>query len=150
MKLNYRGQEKINADYDRVWSFINNPEKVAHCLPDLQQLDVKDDKNFDAFVRVGIGPVRGRFKFSVSLEPQAEQNKMIVRLRGGGLGSAVDLEAAADIKEQPDMSTVLDWNGEAVVRGPAATVGGRVLDNKAKQLISHVFAEIGRKLSQPA
>lgn len=147
MKLSYQGQERIAADFERVWRFINDPEKVAHCLPDLQQVDIKDDKNFDAHVKVGIGPVRGRFKFSITLEPQPEARKMIVRLRGGGLGSAVDLQASADIVEQADQSTLLDWQGEAVVRGPAATVGGRVLDNKAKELISHVFAEIGRQLS---
>lgn len=147
MKLNYQGQEKINADYDTVWRFINDPEKVATCLPDLQKVDIKDDKNFDAHVRVGVGPVRGRFKFAITLEPHPNDQKMIVKLRGGGLGSAIDLQAGADIVEQEDKSTLLDWNGEAVVRGPAATVGGRVLDNKAKELISHVFAEISRKLS---
>jgi carbon monoxide dehydrogenase subunit G len=147
MKLNYQGQEKINADYDTVWKFINDPEKVATCLPDLQKVDIKDDKNFDAHVRVGVGPVRGRFKFAITLEPHPDDQKMIVKLRGGGLGSAIDLQAGADIVEQEDKSTLLDWNGEAVVRGPAATVGGRVLDNKAKELISHVFSEISRKLS---
>lgn len=147
MKLNYQGQEKISADYDTVWKFINDPEKVATCLPDLQKVDIKDDKNFDAHVRVGVGPVRGRFKFAITLEPHPDEQKMIVKLRGGGLGSAIDLQAGADIVEQEDKSTLLDWNGEAVVRGPAATVGGRVLDNKAKELISHVFAEISRKLS---
>jgi carbon monoxide dehydrogenase subunit G len=147
MKLNYQGQEKINADFDTVWKFINDPEKVATCLPDLQKVDIKDDKNFDAHVKVGIGPVRGRFKFAITLEPHPEEHKMVVKLRGGGLGSAIDLQAGADIVEQADKSTLLDWNGEAVVRGPAATVGGRVLDNKAKELISHVFAEISRKVS---
>ena len=150
MKLNYSGQEKINADRDAVWNFINDPEKVAYCLPDVQQVDVKDHKNFDAHVKVGIGPVRGKFKLAITLEPQPETSKMTVKLRGGGLGTAVDLEAGADIKEQPDKTTLLDWNGEAVVRGPAATVGGRVLDSKAKELISHVFSEISRNLNAAA
>ena len=150
MKLNYDGQETINADYDTVWAFINDPEKVAHCLPDVQKIDVKDDKNFDAHVKVGIGPVRGKFKFVVELVPQPDDKKMIVKLRGGGLGTVVDLEAGADIVEQPDKSTLLDWNGEAVVRGPAATVGGRVLDKKAQELITHVFSEVSRNLNEQA
>ncbi len=147
MKLQYNGQEKINADYDTVWTFINDPNKVSQCLPDTEKVDIKDDKSFDAFVKVGIGPVKGKFKFSVTLVPQPEYKKMMVKLRGGGLGTAIDLEAGADIKEQEDKSTILDWNGQADVRGPAATVGGRVLDSKAKELISHVFAEVSRKLN---
>lgn len=147
MKLQYNGQEKINADYDTVWTFINDPNKVSQCLPDTEKVDIKDDKSFEAFVKVGIGPVKGKFKFSVTLVPQPEHKKMMVKLRGGGLGTAIDLEAGADIKEQEDKSTILDWNGQADVRGPAATVGGRVLDSKAKELISHVFAEVSRKLN---
>jgi uncharacterized protein len=147
VKLQYNGQEKIKADYDTVWKFINDPNKVSQCLPDTDKVDIKDDKSFDAFVKVGVGPVKGRFKFSVTLVPQPENKKMMVKLRGGGLGTAIDLEAGADIKEQEDKSTILDWNGQADVRGPAATVGGRILDSKAKELITHVFAEVSRKLN---
>lgn len=150
MKLNYDGQEKINANKEAVWTFINDPDKVSQCLPDVQKVDIKDDKSFDAFVKVGIGPVRGRFKFAVTLVPKPEDNKMLVQLRGGGLGTAIDLEAGADITEEADSTTTLDWNGEAVVRGPAATVGGKVLDRKAKELITHVFAEVKRNLDAQA
>jgi hypothetical protein len=147
MKLTYKGREKINADYATVWTFINDPNKLAQCLPEVQQINIKDDKNFDAYVKVGMGSVRDKFKFAISLEPQSASSKMLVKVRAGGLGTAVDLEATANIKGQKDKSTILDWNGEAVVRGAAATVGARVLDNKAKELISHVFAEIGRSVS---
>jgi len=93
MKLNYDGKEVINKNADTVWEFIKNPEKVAHCLPDVQKVDIHDENRFDAVVKVGVGPVRGRFKFKVELQPQQDDNKMIVKLRGGGLGSVVDLEA---------------------------------------------------------
>ena len=148
MKLNYDGQEKINANKEQVWTFVSDPEKVAYCLPDVQKVDIKDDKNFDAHVRVGIGPVRGKFKFGITLVPKPDEDKMVVQLRGGGLGTVIDLEAGADIKEEADATTTLDWNGEAVVRGPAATVGARVLDRKAKELITHVFSEVKRNLDE--
>jgi uncharacterized protein len=150
MRLQYNGQEKIKADYDTVWKFINDPNKVSQCLPETEKVEIKDDKSFDALVKVGVGPVKGKFKFAVTLVPKPEEKKMMVKLRGGGLGTVIDLEAGADIKELEDKSTILDWNGQAEVRGPAATVGGRVLDNKAKELISHVFAEIGRNLNASA
>ena len=98
MKLNYDGQETISTSANAVWDFVKDPEKVASCLPDLQKVDVKDEKNFDATVKVGVGPVRGKFKFKIELLPQEEDNKMIVKLRGVGLGPVVDLEAAADIR----------------------------------------------------
>jgi len=57
------------------------------------------------------------------------------------LGCVVDLTGHADLKEQGS-NTLLDWSGEAVVRGPVATVGGRVLDAQAQKLISQTFANV--------
>ncbi|GAO75089.1 SRPBCC domain-containing protein [Meiothermus ruber] len=42
----------------------------------------------------------------------------------------------------------MDWQGQATVSGPAATVGGRVLDAQAKRLIETVFANMGQKMSE--
>jgi carbon monoxide dehydrogenase subunit G len=150
MKLSYNGQEKVQANPEKVWSFIKDPQKVASCLPDVQDVQVQDDKNMVATVGVAVGPVRGRFKFNIQLDPQPETSKMLVRIRGGGLGSAVDLTASANIAGQPDQTTLLDWHGEANVSGPAATVGGRVLDAQAKRLITTVFENMGKKMAEQA
>jgi carbon monoxide dehydrogenase subunit G len=148
MKLEYSGQEKVQTSPEKVWSFIQDPQKVASCLPDLKSVDIKDDKNMVATVGVAVGPVRGSFKLNIELDPRPEENKVMVRIRGGGLGSAVDLTASADIVGQEDQTTLLNWQGLATVSGPAATVGGRVLDAQAKRLIEAVFANMGQKMSE--
>lgn len=148
MKLEYKGQESVQASPEKVWNFIQDPQKVAACLPDLKSVEFKDDKHMVATVGVAVGPVRGTFKFNIELDPHPEENKVMVRIRGGGLGSAVDLTASADIKSQDEQTTLLDWQGQAMVSGPAATVGGRVLDAQAKRLIETVFANMGQKMSE--
>ncbi|GEM82313.1 MAG: hypothetical protein KatS3mg074_317 [Meiothermus sp.] len=148
MKLEYSGQENVQANPEKVWSFIQDPNKVASCLPDLKAVEFKDERNMVATVGVAVGPVRGSFKFNIELDPHPEENKVMVRIRGGGLGSAVDLTASADILGQDDQTTLLDWQGQATVSGPAATVGGRVLDAQAKRLIETVFANMSKKMSE--
>lgn len=148
MKLEYSGQENVQANPEKVWSFIQDPNKVASCLPNLKAVEFKDERNMVATVGVAVGPVRGTFKFNIELDPHPEENKVMVRIRGGGLGSAVDLTARADILGQDDQTTLLDWQGQAIVSGPAATVGGRVLDAQAKQLIETVFANMSKKMSE--
>jgi hypothetical protein len=101
-----------------------------------------------ATVGVAVGPVRGTFKFNIALDPRPDENKVMVHIRGGGLGSAVDLSASAEIKEQADQTTLLDWSGVASVSGPVATVGGRVLDAQARRLIEAVFSNMGQKMSE--
>jgi uncharacterized protein len=147
VKLEYKGQEKIPVSPDTVWAFVTEPDKVAHCLPEVVQVDVKDATHFDVTVRVAVGPVRGHFKLKCELLPDAAKRHVDIKVSGGGLGSTVDLTAGADVVPKPDGSTILDWRGVAEVRGPAAAVGGRVLDGQAQKLTTRTFTNIREKLS---
>ncbi|MGZ3498715.1 MAG: SRPBCC family protein [Vulcanimicrobiaceae bacterium] len=146
MNLEFSGQEVIAAPKDRVWSYINDPSSIASCLPDVQDVQVHDAHTFDASVRVAVGPVRGKLKFKILLDPQPDGEHMNMKISGGGFGSVVDLLAGADVKGD-GASTTLDWHGTATMRGPVATVGGRVLDAQAKSVISTVFSNVKARLS---
>ena len=146
MNFQYEGREDIPADPAAVWAFVNDPERVGHCLPQVIQVTVRDPTHFDAIVGVGVGPVRGKFTFKFELQPDETARRMNMKIAGGGLGSAVDLTAGADIV-QAGPGTTLNWSGSAVMRGPVAAVGGRVLDAQAKKLIAQTFANVRAKLS---
>jgi carbon monoxide dehydrogenase subunit G len=146
VNLHYEGREDIPADPAAVWAFVNDPEKVGHCLPEVIQVTVRDPRHFDAVVGVGVGPVRGKFTFKFELQPDETARRMNMKIAGGGLGSAVDLTAGADIV-QAEQGTTLNWTGSAIMRGPVAAVGGRVLDAQAKKLIAQTFANVRAKLS---
>ena len=147
MNLQYTGEEQIPADPATVWAFVTDPEKVGHCLPDVIQVTVKDPTHFDAIVGVGVGPVRGRFTFKFELQPDESARRMNMKIAGGGFGSAVDLTAGADVLPAAAGGTTLNWSGSAVMRGPVAAVGGRVLDAQARKLIAQTFANVRGKLS---
>jgi carbon monoxide dehydrogenase subunit G len=142
MRLQYQGQEQVPAGFEEVWAFVNDPGKVGASLPDVQQVTVQDPQHFDAVVRVAVGPVRGNFKFKVELQPDRPGNRMNVKINGGGLGSVIDLLAGADLVDNGDGTTTMNWSGEANTRGPVAAVGGRVLDSQARKLIAETFANV--------
>ena len=146
MNLNYSGHETIAAKHDAVWSFITDPASIASCMPDVLESTVVDDRTFDAVVRVAVGPVRGKFKFHVTLDPQPGQKRVNMTIGGGGFGSVVDLAAGADVAGD-NGSTTLDWQSAATMRGPVATVGGRVLDAQAKRVITTTFANVKTRLT---
>ncbi len=145
MNLQFKGQEKIPRSKDDVWRFITQPENIATCLPDVVEYHVRDANAFDATVQVAIGPVRGKFKFNILLEPVPGGEHMNLKISGGGFGSVVDLQAGADVIGD-GASTTLDWTGSATMRGPVATVGGRVLEAQAQRVIASTFANIKSRL----
>lgn len=147
MNLQYSGEEQIPADPATVWAFVNDPERIAACLPDLIKVTVHDPRHFDAVVGVAVGPVRGRFTFKFALQPDDAARRMTMKITGGGFGSAVDLTAGANVVPASGSGTVLRWDGAAVMRGPVAAVGGRVLDGQAKKLITQTFANVRTRLT---
>jgi carbon monoxide dehydrogenase subunit G len=147
MNLQYSGEEAIAADTGTVWAFVTDAGKVGRCFPDLIEATVQDPTHVEAVVRVGVGPVRGKFKLKVELLPDVERRRIDMKISGGGFGSAVDLTAGADVVDAGGGRTLLKWGGQAVARGPVATVGGRVLDAQAKKLIEQAFANVRQTLS---
>jgi uncharacterized protein len=147
VKLEYSGQEKIPASQDAVWTFVTDPDKIGRCLPEVIGVTVHDPTHFDASVRVAVGPVRGRFTFKFELQPDPSARRMSMKISGGGFGSALDLTAAADVVDGGERSTLLNWRGEAQMRGPVAAVGGRALDGQARRLIAQTFANVRERLS---
>ena len=147
MNLQYSGEEKIAASPATVWAFVQDPEKVGRCLPDVVDVAVQDPKHVDAVVQVAVGPVRGKFKLKLELMPDASGRRIDMKVSGGGFGSAVDLTAGADVIDAGNGTTLLKWSGQAIARGPVAVVGGRVLDAQAKKLIEQAFANVRQQLS---
>jgi uncharacterized protein len=147
VNLEYSGQEQIPADPAAVWLFVKDPQKVGRCLPDLKSLTVHDPTHFDAVVGVAVGPVRGTFTFKFELQPDETARRMQMKISGGGFGSAIDLTAGADVIPDSPAGTTLNWSGKAVMRGPVAAIGGRVLDSQAKKLITQTFASVRAQLT---
>jgi carbon monoxide dehydrogenase subunit G len=147
VNLTHSGEERIPVGLDTVWAFVTNPEKVGHCFPDVVSVTVQDATHFDAVVKVGVGPVRGKFNMKVELLPGDSRRRLDMKIAGGGFGSAVDMTAGADIVDAGDGTTLLKWSGEAVARGPIAAVGGRVLDAQAQKLIAQAFGNVRQQLT---
>jgi uncharacterized protein len=147
VNLQNSGEEKIPASLDAVWAFVNDPEKVGRCFPDVVDVTVHDPTHLEAIVKVGIGPVRGTFKMKVELVPDPSRRHLDMKISGGGFGSTVDLTAGADLVDAGDGTTLLKWSGQAEARGPIAAVGGRVLDSQTKKLIEQAFGNVRKQLS---
>ena len=147
MQLQHSGEERIPAGFDAVWAFVTDPEKVGRCFPEVLDVTVQDPTHLEAVVRVGVGPVRGKFKLKVELLPDRSRRRLDMKMAGGGFGSTVDLTAGADLIDAGEGTTVLKWSGQAEARGPIAAVGGRVLDAQAEKMIAQAFGNVRERLS---
>jgi carbon monoxide dehydrogenase subunit G len=143
----YSGDFTIPVSREMVWNFLMDPHKVGPCLPDLLSMDVTDNHNFRAKVRVGLGPIRGAFDLANNITVEEPGKSASMSVKGGGMGSGVDMSAKMFLEDLEDQEgTLLKWSCDVVVSGPIATIGGRLIDGQARKITEQVFENIRNAL----
>lgn len=125
----------------KAFEFFLDPQQLAKCLPDLQELKVKSKDEFDAKVKVGISFIRGVFNFNFKVVERKEPEHARLKAHGAGLGSVVDLDTTIDLSDA-DGGTQMKWWADAKVGGTLAAVGQRLLEGQSKKTIDQLFANI--------
>lgn len=139
MALHFEGTLTIRAPREKVWTFLVDPHAVSRCLPDVQSLDLLDEGRFRAVVRVGVSFIKGNFTFEVAmLDLEAPRHARITG-RGGGLGSAVDVNSGVDLADGEAGTTRMDWTADVVVSGTIASVGARLLNSTVEKKTGELF-----------
>jgi carbon monoxide dehydrogenase subunit G len=144
--LHLEGNYGISRSQATVWDFISDPKQIAHCLPDLQSLDVKDRTHFSVTVKVGIAFVRGTFKFDFTLLDQTPPSHSKFEAVGRGAGVSVRLDATMDLKETAKAMTELNWKCDAQLGGLLGEVSPSLIRASADKFTRDFFECIRVKL----
>ena len=139
MALHFEGSLTIRAPREQVWTFLVDPHAVSRCLPDVQSLDLLDEGKFRVVVRVGVSFIKGNFTFEVTMLDLEALRHGRIKGRGGGLGSAVDVESSVDLADGEAGTTRMDWTADVVVSGTIASVGGRLLSSTVEKKMGELF-----------
>jgi carbon monoxide dehydrogenase subunit G len=148
--MHFAGNVQIQQSRDRVWTFVTNPKAVGRCIPDLEGLEVVNSDQFLAQVRVGIGPVRGRFAFEVEWQQRLEPSFARIIARGQTMGSAINIDSTIDLTESNIGGTVLSWSADVTVNGRIAGVGARMINGYADKQTKLFFDCIRDQLESVA
>ncbi len=138
---NYQGVVEMDAVLNVVWEFVQDPDAIGRCMPDVIQYQVLDDHHVHAKVRVGVGPVRAVFDMETGIEALDEPYQARLNAQGGGMGSGFQLQSTMHLTEDGGVVS-LNWVADVGVSGPLATLGGRLLDNQVKKIMAQVFENI--------
>ena len=145
MALNFEGTYQISAPRENVWDFVSDPNKIARCLPDLKSVEVGADNRFTVIARVGIGFMKGDFKFQLAIVEQSPPSHARLKGTGSGLGSSVNMDTSIDLSEA-DGGTKLTYKADVQIGGTLASVGQRVIGGTTEKTIADVFSCVKKQL----
>jgi carbon monoxide dehydrogenase subunit G len=146
LPMHLEGKYILQTSRDKVWSFITTPEKIAGCLPDLQNLQVLDSKHFTVTMKVGIAFVRGTFKFDFTLLDQTPPSHSKFEAIGKGAGVSVKLTSNMDLQEISPTSTELAWKADAELGGLLGEISPSLIQNSTNKMTEQFFECVKTKL----
>ena len=129
------GSYTIDAPRDRVWAALNDIEVLARVVPGCERLEQIGENEYEGTVKIGIQTIKGTYNGRIRLEDIHPPHHYRLVASGRSSNAVVDGVGTVDLEEQ-DGKTVLNYAGDAQIGGVLASVGQRLIESAAKQLIN--------------
>jgi carbon monoxide dehydrogenase subunit G len=144
--VNLDGSAVLHGSPDEVWAVITDPAVLARTIPGCESLEQTGDDEYRMNVSVGVGAIRGTYAGEVKLSDQQRPKSYVMHASGAGAPGQV--RATVTIKLEPNGDgTVLTYSADAVVGGPVAGVGQRMITGVAKRMAGQFFKAIDDELT---
>lgn len=145
MRLKYEGVFESPRGRMEVYQFLVDPRKFARALPGFKNVEVTGEGEFKVELIINIGPLRGDAIVTARFVETREHSYAKVTGRGRGAGSTLDFTLTFTIDET-NTGSKISWAFEGTVGGLAASIGGRVLDSIARNIINDVITNLKNQL----
>lgn len=145
MRIDFNGEEGIDAPKEKAIAFISSPEKMSQCIPDSSGFVKTGEQSFNIKVAVGIGVVKGTFSISGSVSKSGDEN-INYYLEGGGFGNRVVVNLS--IRVEGDISgCVLSWKAGFDLSGIISGIGESIIRKVSESKIEVILGNVKNSLA---
>ncbi|WP_448641901.1 SRPBCC family protein [Geodermatophilus sp. URMC 63] len=148
--MNLDGSAVLHASPDRVWALLTDPEVLARTIPGCLSLQRTGEDAYRMDVAVGVGAVKGTYAGEVRLTDQRPPSSYVMHASGAGAPGNVRAKVAIELSPSDEGTTTLTYSADAVVGGPVAGVGQRMITGVAKRMAGQFFTAVDAELSGAA
>jgi carbon monoxide dehydrogenase subunit G len=145
--VNLDGSAVLHADPDRVWSVITDPAVLARTIPGCESLERVGDDEYKMNVSVGVGAIRGTYAGEVKLSDQQRPSSYVMHASGAGAPGNARATVTINLEPADGGTTALSYSADAVIGGPVAGVGQRMITGVAKRMAGQFFKAIDDELT---
>jgi CO/xanthine dehydrogenase FAD-binding subunit/carbon monoxide dehydrogenase subunit G len=150
-KDGFGGRQLLAAPPAQVWQAILDAQNLQASIPGCEALAQRSPTDYEATVKVGLGPLSVRFKSDVTLHDLQPPRSLTMVFVGqaGALGSGQGT-ARVRFEPTPDGGTLLHWWVQVQLSGRLAQFGNRLVEASSRKLSEEFFERFSRVLGVPA
>jgi len=136
--MKIEGTQKIDAPRARVFAALTDPAVLQKCIPGCEQMEKTAENQYNAKLTAGVGPVKGVFTATVSLQDIVAPQHYKLVVEGKGQPGFVKGSGELNLKDDGG-ATSIEYTGEVNVGGLIASVGQRMIQATANMLAGRFF-----------
>jgi uncharacterized protein len=139
------GTKELGAPRDVVWGVLNDPEQMAKLMPGVEAFEVRDDRHWQAKVKVplGLGGLRLTVDFEKLEERPPEYSSL--KAKGNGVGAIMNMTTNFHLSGEGDQ-TSMKWEADVRIAGPVGSMGQRVLQPIVNQQVKNVLTALEKQV----
>lgn len=145
--MNLDGSAVLSAPPEKVWSVITDPAVLARTIPGCETLEQVGDDEYKMNVSVGVGAIRGTYAGEVRLSDKEHPKSYVMHASGAGAPGNARAQVTINLDDAGDGKTNLTYSADAVIGGPVAGVGQRMITGVAKRMAGQFFKAIDAELT---
>ncbi len=145
--MNVEGVTEFDAPRAVVWGVINDPAQMAGLMPGVEGFEIKDDRHWQAKVKVPLG--LGGLKMTIDFEKLEERELEFASMnaKGKGVGAMMNMTTSFTLSGEGD-HTSMAWAADVKIAGPVGSMGQRVLQPIINQQVGNVLSALEAKVAE--
>ena len=147
--MKVEGTKELSASRETVWQVLNDPAQMAKLMPGVEGFEIKDDRHWQAKVKIPLG--LGGLRMTVDFEKLEEREPEFAQLnaKGNGVGAIMNMQTQFHLSESGD-GTSMRWEADVKIAGPVGAMGQRVLQPIVNQQVGNgSLRSSGRSARRP-
>jgi len=145
--VNLDGSAVLHGSPEQVWTVITDPAVLARTIPGCETLQRTGEDEYRMDVAVGVGAIRGTYAGEVRLTDQQRPSSYVMHASGAGAPGNARATVTISLEPGDDSTTTLTYSADAVIGGPVAGVGQRMISGVAKRMAGQFFKAIDDELT---
>ena len=136
--MKVEGTKELSAPRDVVWQVLNDPAQMAKLMPGVEGFEIKDDRHWQAKVKIPLG--LGGLRMTIDFEKVEEREPEFAQLnaKGNGVGAIMNMQTQFNLAEN-GTGTTMRWEADVKIAGPVGAMGQRVLQPIINQQVGNVL-----------
>ena len=148
--MKVEGTKELSAPRETVWQVLNDPAQMAKLMPGVEGFEVKDDRHWQAKVKIPLG--LGGLRMTVDFEKVEEREPEFAQLnaKGNGVGAIMNMQTQFHLTEAAGGGTSMKWEADVKIAGPVGAMGQRVLQPIINQQVGNVLTALEKQVDEAA